>query len=219
MLVIYTITNLINHKVYVGSTTNTSSRFSKHRSMLRKGTHRNRLLQEDYNTHGISNLLFSVAESHVPVERRYAREQYWMDYYKRRADLYNILPIAGSAKGRKYTQETLQKMSEAAKGRTITDRQRSLLRERNLGKKASIQTRQKMSDSQRMLDRTGENGSGSKLTRVQAVEIISKLLLGHKQSELSEEYGISRGAIGHLWHGRTWKELQSMKHKEQEATV
>lgn len=60
---IYKIENIINNKVYIGSSIDIEKRFYKHLWMLRKGVHDNNYLQNSFNEHGEENFKFSIIES------------------------------------------------------------------------------------------------------------------------------------------------------------
>ena len=57
---IYIIKNILNNKVYVGSSTNLKSRNYKHFWMLEKGLHDNCHLQNSYNKYGKDSFIFQV---------------------------------------------------------------------------------------------------------------------------------------------------------------
>jgi group I intron endonuclease len=59
---IYIIRCLVNDKIYVGQAVNVRKRFISHRSMLRKGIHRNPHLQNSWNVHGEAHYEFKVLE-------------------------------------------------------------------------------------------------------------------------------------------------------------
>lgn len=59
---IYQIRNLINNKIYIGSSINLSEREYKHFWMLSNGTHDNEYLQNSYNKYGRKNFIFEVIE-------------------------------------------------------------------------------------------------------------------------------------------------------------
>ena len=73
---IYTITCLINSKVYVGWTNNFEKREDDHFYKLSINKHKNKPLQNTYNKYGKSNLKFEVLEE---CEERFlaSQENYW----------------------------------------------------------------------------------------------------------------------------------------------
>jgi len=64
---IYKITNLIDNKIYIGSTKNLRKRKIKHISKLNLNYHHNSFLQKDYNTYGslIENQIKSLEEEPI----------------------------------------------------------------------------------------------------------------------------------------------------------
>lgn len=75
---IYKITNKINGKIYIGSTSKFSVRFCQHYNSLRKGKHHNKHLQAAWNQHGESAFVFEVIEVTTgnTKERRLIEEGY-----------------------------------------------------------------------------------------------------------------------------------------------
>jgi group I intron endonuclease len=59
---IYKITNSLNGKFYVGSTTNTRERFRTHRKRLRANKHHAHHLQAAWNKYGENSFFFHVVE-------------------------------------------------------------------------------------------------------------------------------------------------------------
>ena len=57
---IYTITNTLSNKIYLGYSSNFKRRKSKHLTMLRGGYHVNLHLQNDVNKHGIDKYLIEL---------------------------------------------------------------------------------------------------------------------------------------------------------------
>lgn len=110
---VYNIVNLVNGKMYIGSTTTPfHTRFEAHRRQLRKDIHDNPHLQRSWNKHGESNFEF------VPIEvcekdQCFVREQFYLDAQPHK---YNILPNAGTVRNYRHTSETKQKISAAFKG-------------------------------------------------------------------------------------------------------
>jgi group I intron endonuclease len=98
---IYTITNLINEKVYVGSSIDLDSRLSNHKSKLYNNTHSNNKLQTDWNKFGDKNFSFKVikllnSETELPNE-----EKLLIDKGINTSGVYNISdPLEETHKGR-----------------------------------------------------------------------------------------------------------------------
>jgi len=62
----YSITNTINGKIYIGQSTQYPRRWRNHKRNLRKNTHVNRSLQQDYNEYGKDAFVFEVIEEYPP---------------------------------------------------------------------------------------------------------------------------------------------------------
>lgn len=79
---VYIIINVVNKKVYVGSTTNSfTKRFYDHKRKLRKGVHNNEHLQNAWNKYGEDSFIFSileVIEDNITIRNR---EKYYIDFY------------------------------------------------------------------------------------------------------------------------------------------
>lgn len=106
---IYCIKNLINGKVYIGSSCRIEHRHYSHFYLLKKKNHANHHLQKAFDKYGEPNFEFLIIES-VEIPKLIAREQYWIDYYDAtNADKgYNIRPRAD---GHLLSEETKKKLS------------------------------------------------------------------------------------------------------------
>jgi hypothetical protein len=78
---IYLIKNIVNNKIYVGSSVNLNNRNYKHFWMLRKGIHDNNHLQNSYNKHGDSSFIFEILE-YCSSEELILKENYYISKYK-----------------------------------------------------------------------------------------------------------------------------------------
>jgi group I intron endonuclease len=83
---VYQIKNLVNGKIYIGSSVTLSVRYSTHLKNLRQGTHVNPKLQSSWNKHGETSFEFSVLEYCDPKET-FEMEQSYIDILK---PTYNI---------------------------------------------------------------------------------------------------------------------------------
>lgn len=104
---IYAIYHIASRKAYVGSASNISKRWSRHRKDLQNGTHKNKHLQAAWNKYGEHAFVFEVLELTSDLD---TREQYWID---KTGCLdpkkgYNSCPIARSTRGWKRGPETAE---------------------------------------------------------------------------------------------------------------
>ena len=86
---IYKITNILNNKVYIGSTTNYRRRKLQHINHLNKECHRSKYLQRSWLIYGANSFKFEVLERVRSKSNLIQREQHYLDIYK------SYLPING----------------------------------------------------------------------------------------------------------------------------
>ena len=171
--------SLQDGRCYVGQSVDIRRRWYLHRHDLRHRSARSTYFQRAWNKYGEDAFSFEVLEEVEPIRELLAtREQFWMDSLK---PVFNIEPAAGSSLGIKrsmetrekiraarskqiFTDETRQKLSLAGMGRPSWNKGTSICPNReqlvqinkgntyNVGRKASDETRAKMSASQK--DRT-----------------------------------------------------------------
>jgi group I intron endonuclease len=111
---IYRIQNLVNRKMYIGSTVNPESRWKSHQTCLRNGTHNSRYLQHAWGKYGEEAFVFEVLE-YTGEARLIVREQFWLDLLKtyEAGYGYNIQRTAGTRPGHKLTSEQLSQRRRA----------------------------------------------------------------------------------------------------------
>lgn len=137
MMGVYTITNIINKKAYVGYSSNVYYRLLRHLSSLRRNCHDNIYLQYSWNKYGEENFEFEILEEY-PEHLLVAMEHYWctiLDVHNPERG-YNIKPTHPYNPAARNSKETREKISIKAKGR-----------------KPSIETRAKMSQNSGMRGR------------------------------------------------------------------
>jgi group I intron endonuclease len=142
---IYTISNQITGKVYVGSAVDFASRKRIHRHHLNAGTHHAPHLQASWKKYGEAAFVFDVVEEVAEKFWLLTREQAWINRLcsADREYGYNARPIAESNLGRRVSEHT-----------------KGLLREKNIGKKAAPEKLAKMRGrkvSQETRDKRGES--------------------------------------------------------------
>lgn len=132
---IYTITNTVNGKVYVGSAVHFARRWITHQSALRCGKHGSPKLQAAWNKYGAEAFEFLPVEVVDDKADLLRREQAWLDRLMAAECGYNILPVAGSRLGTKHSPETREKLKAKRRAR--------------ISKPCSDATKQKLSAAQK----------------------------------------------------------------------
>lgn len=99
MVGIYKITNLINHKAYIGQSLNIESRWKDHKSRAynQQCEEYNRPLYASIRKYGLNNFTFEVLEECIDNNDLNEREQYWINYYDTFNAGYNLTPGGDSA--------------------------------------------------------------------------------------------------------------------------
>ena len=112
---VYVIKNIVNDKLYVGSSIDIDHRYRVHISNLNNNKHENCHLQYSFNKYGKANFIFYIIEQcKEPILRK--REQYYIDTLNTldRVIGYNIRPDTYC---KTFSEETRKKLSIAAKNR------------------------------------------------------------------------------------------------------
>lgn len=136
---IYRITNIINGKSYIGKTgMNFGDRWDCHRAQLNGGYHDNPHLQHAWNKYGSESFEFCVVEVVTDIAQLNDLERKYISQYKNDGMSYNILDggDGGFLLGTHLSEETKRKIGEKN-------------RINMTGKKASEETKAKMSASQK----------------------------------------------------------------------
>lgn len=137
---IYRITNLVTGMSYIGMTgMNFGDRWDAHRALLRHGKHSNAALQADWDFYGEGNFEFCVVECVDSDENLDALERKYISAQREMNLCYNVHDggIDGS-KGSHLSEEAKRKIG--AKNRVNMT-----------GRKASEETRQKMSETHKAI--------------------------------------------------------------------
>jgi group I intron endonuclease len=152
---IYKILNVINGKMYIGSSFNAINRLIAHRRCLLNGKHGNVVLQSAWNKYGPDAFVFK------PFYRRdreelLAVEQRWIDAVRPAYNLVIVVDgrvtltaescarVSAGLAGRKLSDEHVRKTSEAMKRRMSCPAYRAKMIEVNTGRKLSAEHRAKL---------------------------------------------------------------------------
>lgn len=114
MGVIYQMVIAGGSRTYIGSAHRLPYRRASHLSLLRKGTHHCRALQNAFNKYGEQALRWIILETVDDRSRLIEREQIWLDLYA--GHLYNKSPTAASRLGATMSPEARAKISASLVG-------------------------------------------------------------------------------------------------------
>lgn len=133
---IYSITNTVTNKKYIGSSINIHHRWEVHRSQLKRGKHHSIHLQRAWDKYGEASFIFELIEELADTSKLRLLEQVWIDWEDSYRKGYNCAPcVKDSVTPKKMSEATKLKMSNAQKGN-----------KKRAGKKSSEETKAKQRD-------------------------------------------------------------------------
>lgn len=132
---VYSITNITNGHMYIGSTVDIRGRWNRHKSDLCSNKHHNQYLQRAWNKYGEDDFVFQLIEQ-VPLADNLTKvEQSYLDALEPE---YNIANDAEHPMlGKEMPKEARQKISQSLQGRKPW----------NTGKSLDEETKKKMSEA------------------------------------------------------------------------
>ena len=156
MFVIYSITNKINNKRYIGVTTNFYNRKRVHLWAMKNLKHKNEKLLEAVKKYGFENFSIDIIEeSEGDWIEALKKENYYINFYDSHNNGYNRSDGFDGSSLYKPSEEILIKQSERMKGnkywlgRKHTDEEKKKISEANKGKFVSEESRRKMSEARK----------------------------------------------------------------------
>lgn len=146
MIGIYKITNTINNKCYIGKSLDVEKRLYQHKNNIDSRPY----LQNAISKYGIKNFSFKIIEDNLTQENYGEREMYWISYYKSMSpNGYNLTSGGENEPGHKLSDITKNKIGKS-----------------NKGKKRSIESRIKMSESAKVKDFSEEHKKNMSLSKM-----------------------------------------------------
>jgi predicted GIY-YIG superfamily endonuclease len=191
---VYSITNKIDGKRYIGSSINLKKRINKHKLDLNKNKHCSLHLQNSWNKYGSQNFEFEILEF-VEKEKEdelIKREQFFIDTYKSNEHLfgYNIRKFASSNLKIEVSEKTRQKLREANTGKKHSDETKQKISVANKGKTSPFFDKKHSEESREKISKNHANFSGENNPNFGKhfnEEIREKISESHKGKVHSEE--------------------------------
>lgn len=193
---IYSITNLVNNKKYIGQSINIHDRWIRHKYQLNTNSHDNIVLQRAWNKYGKNSFKFEIIleciKSQLKLNEKIQVEKIAVSKrYNISKDYNNLVGKNNPFYGKKHTSTTKQKLSIIAKQRTGS-------KNANYGNNYSKKTKIK----------AGHNKK-TKLTIKQVNTIIK--IKNKTHQEIANMYGVSRTMITRIKNGTRWNLLTNTK--------
>jgi group I intron endonuclease len=215
---VYALANLVDGKIYVGSSTNIKKRSHDHLYLLRRNQHPNAHLQYAFNKYGEMAFEMRILQEVASSEELKSAEQYWMDHMQCYDHRYGY-NIDVSADRTIVSPETGAKIAAALRGRTISDEHRAKLSQALQGHSLSEETRNNMrgrthtAETRAKITAAGRGRSVSEETRAKisaalkgrthSQEARARMSEAHKGHTLSEQ---ARAKVSHALTGRSVSE-------------
>jgi len=135
-------------KQYIGQAKSFRKRWASHLRDLKRGTHRNKALQNSYVKYGKDSLIFSKI-AFVPEQELDFREQEQIDS-RNWSDLYNIARDAAAPfRGRQHSPESISKQAQRRRLAMADPQKRAEISSTKLGHKHTESAKAKMSVAKR----------------------------------------------------------------------
>lgn len=189
---IYSITNTINNKRYIGYSIDIERRWKTHKRDLKNNKHENDHLQRAYNLYGdIFN--YEVIEE-CSIDEIKEREKYWIAFYNSKIDGYN--ETDGGDGLINPSEDIRKKISENLKGEKNGMYNVHLTGELNgmYGKKHSERSKQLMSEKAKQ--RVGEKSSRRRPVQASTGEIFYTMIEAAKWAGCLDGSSIGKACKG-----------------------
>jgi len=224
---IYQIRNLVNGKIYIGSSNNILKRWMDHKRDLKFKKHHCQKLSRAWNKYGEDNFIFEIIEQ-CSMDNLFSREQYWMNL-KLYADSndrrfhnfgYNDNRIANRPPkvdwtGRQHSEKTKRKISLSKKGKKLSDEHRTNIGKAVKGKMLGAQNPMYgvigkdhpsygKKRSRETCTKIALNKKNNKLNPEKVKQIKLLLTNGNSHRSIAEKYNISIKYIWEIKAGKCW---------------
>lgn len=131
---VYFIKNLVNDKVYVGSSIDIFRRWKTHQRDLLNNKHHSLKLQRSFNKYGIDSFQYCLAESATNQKLASNCEQKWIIKLDAVTNGYNNNPIANNVGLMPKSEEHKRKIGLAHLGRKLSQKSKDKISQAMLGR-------------------------------------------------------------------------------------
>lgn len=201
---VYLIQNLVNLKIYIGFSNNPKLRWSTHLSVAKYGK-RNYPIYNAIRKYDKKSFSMHIIESFNDAKEALDAEEFWIEYFQTYIAKhgnqfgYNLTSGGEGAPGRKHSEKSKKKISKSLMGNKY-----------NLGNKASLETKKKMS-----ITHIGEKNTKAKLT----VQDVIAIRAHHKNNkdksknifkeliEMYKQHHLSVSGLEKIIYRKTWKHI------------
>lgn len=153
MIGIYSITNIVNNKIYIGQSVDVKHRIRNHKWALKHNRHNNDHLQKSFNKYGESCFVFGVVceceECNLDD-----MERFYIKQYNCTNPNYGYNNETGGNINKHWSEELRTKMKEirggelsGMYGKKHSEETKAIMREKALGRVLSEETKAKLSES------------------------------------------------------------------------
>ena len=153
MIGIYSITNIINNKKYIGQSVDIKCRIRNHKYELRHNKHSNDHLQKSFNKYGEECFVFEIV-CECEESKLDELERYYISYYNCMNPDYGYNAESGGNLNKHWSDELTQKIkairggeNSGMWGKHHTEETKAIMREKALGRILSDETKLKLSES------------------------------------------------------------------------
>ncbi|WP_062545373.1 NUMOD3 domain-containing DNA-binding protein [Rufibacter tibetensis] len=189
---VYQIVNLINGKIYIGSTKLFKVRYQKHKFELLAKKHPNKHLQNSYIKFGEENFVFRVIYTHMRTSEETDKQ-----FLDRLLKIENELILKNKSNVKEFGYNL---RISAYSNNGISHSEDALTRVK--GKKLSVETRLKMS-----VARTGEKHHSLSINEKIAKEIRLLISLGYRNQNIANHFNISKSIVNDIKNNGSWKHI------------
>lgn len=230
---VYSIKNVANGKMYVGSSVDIHRRFLQHKRKLNKNIHITKPLQNDWNEYGEENFVFNIIERDIDNDNLPTVEKYYINKYSTLyPNGYNmVFPISDSPCNR-YTTDKESIQSLVSRGEhhwnntNSEDKIIELIDDLITGEYSYNQLSVKYNMTYHIVVSVAEHKRWTyltddivfpkpkvefrenvKLTENDVREIINLMLDGKSNADISETYNVATHTISDIRRHKTWTYL------------